>query len=205
MPDFPWSDAVNYPLAYFAERIGSDLIDLQFLPGTSDGDPAFWEPGDADVAAMQKADLILVNGATYAKWQEKVSLPESILVDTSKDFAGEFIKTESNVTHRHGMDGEHSHAGTAFTTWMDFQQAIWQAEAVRDALIELLPENRGEFRGAIRGTRLRLGSPPCGVQERWSQTRRTAFCRLPSGLPVLRSPLSAGDPIRPLGTGNRAG
>jgi zinc transport system substrate-binding protein len=33
----------------------------------------------------------------------------------------------------------HSHAGTAFTTWVDFQQAIAQAQAVHDALAKKLP------------------------------------------------------------------
>ncbi len=138
----PVVHAVNYPLAYFAQRIGGDLVDLRYLPGEHDGDPAFWEPGESDIAAMQSADLILLNGATYAKWRDTVSLPESALVDTSKAFAGEYIATEDGVTHSHGADGEHSHGGVAFTTWMDLQQAIWQAEAVRDAFIDRLPDEK---------------------------------------------------------------
>jgi zinc transport system substrate-binding protein len=38
------------------------------------------------------------------------------------------------VTHSHGSGGDHSHGGIAFTTWLDFQQAIQQAEAVAQAL-----------------------------------------------------------------------
>ena len=34
---------VNYPLAYFAERIGGDLIRVEF-PAPSDVDPAYWTP-----------------------------------------------------------------------------------------------------------------------------------------------------------------
>lgn len=147
----PLVHAVNYPLAYFAERIGGDLVDLRYLPGENDGDPAFWEPGEDDIAAMQAADLILLNGATYEKWRDKVSLPEAPLVDTSKDFAGEYIATEDGVTHSHGADGEHSHGGTAFTTWMDLQQAIWQAEAVRDALIDRLPDEKAVLEANFEG------------------------------------------------------
>ena len=35
--------AVNYPLAYFAERIGGDLVEVVF-PAPVDEDPAFWNP-----------------------------------------------------------------------------------------------------------------------------------------------------------------
>ena len=38
--------AVNYPLKYFAERIGGDLFQVEF-PAPGDVDPAFWNP-DAD-------------------------------------------------------------------------------------------------------------------------------------------------------------
>ena len=130
---------VNYPLAYFAERIGGDQVSA-VLPAPSDGDPAFWKPDDEAIAGFQQADLILLNGATYAKWIPSTSLPESTRIDTSKAFSGDYIRTEEASAHQHGTEGEHSHGGIAFTTWLDLQQAIWQAEAVRDALLGLLPE-----------------------------------------------------------------
>ena len=129
----------NYPLAYFTERIGSTEVDVIFsAPG--DEDPAFWQPTDAQIAAMQEADLIVLNGATYSKWAEKVSLPESKVLDTSAAFKGQFIVVKETVTHSHGKAGEHSHAGTAFTTWLDFQQAVQQAGAICDALQKHRPE-----------------------------------------------------------------
>ena len=88
---------------------------------------------------MQKADLILLNGATYDKWLAGVSLPESKLIDTSSAFADQYIKTVEAGTHSHGKGGDHSHAGTAFTTWIDFDQALQQARAVKDALTEIRP------------------------------------------------------------------
>jgi zinc transport system substrate-binding protein len=129
----------NYPLAYFTERIGSTEVDVIFA-APADEDPAFWEPTDKDVAAMQEADLIVMNGATYSKWADKVSLPESKVLDTSAAFKPQFIEVKEVVTHSHGKAGEHSHTGTAFTTWIDFQQAIKQADAIREALQRLRPE-----------------------------------------------------------------
>ena len=56
---------VNYPLQYFAERIGGDLVQVEF-PVPADVDPAYWTPGAAVVAGYQSADIILLNGADYA-------------------------------------------------------------------------------------------------------------------------------------------
>lgn len=136
--------AVNYPLSYFAERIGGDLVDVKFL-APAEGDPAFWNPGEADILAMQSGDLLLLNGADYEKWLANTTMPISILVDTSKAFSGEYLASGEAVTHSHGPEGDHSHAGTAFTTWMDFQQALWQAEEVRDALIKKLPDSEPQL------------------------------------------------------------
>ncbi|MAS92776.1 MAG: adhesion lipoprotein [Verrucomicrobiales bacterium] len=141
----PKVQATNYPLAYFANRIAGDFIDLEFL-AEGKGDPAFWNPTDDDILAFQSADLILMNGASYEKWKETVTLPNSTVVDTTQAFSGEFLESEHGVTHSHGPGEEaHSHGGTAFTTWMDFQQALWQAEEVHAALVQLLPEKETEL------------------------------------------------------------
>jgi zinc transport system substrate-binding protein len=129
----------NYPLKYFAERIGGEAIEVKF-PAPGDEDPAFWQPDDAAVAAFQSADLILMNGATYSKWAEKVTLPQSKVVDTSAGFQAQFIEIKADSTHSHGPGGEHSHSGTAFTTWIDLQQAIQQAEAIAKALKPFAPD-----------------------------------------------------------------
>lgn len=129
----------NFPLAYFAERIGSTEVDVVFA-APADEDPVFWQPTEAQIAAMQGADAILMNGATYSKWAEKVSLPESKVVDTSAAFKAQYIEVKDTVTHSHGKAGEHSHAGTAFTTWIDFQQAVQQADAIKEVLQRLRPE-----------------------------------------------------------------
>lgn len=128
----------NYPLQYFAQRMGGDAVEVKFL-APKDEDPAFWQPDEKAIAAFQGADLILMNGATYSKWADKVTLPESKVVDTSASFANNFIRVTEAMTHSHGPGGEHSHSGTAFTTWIDFKQASLQAKAVRDALVKLAP------------------------------------------------------------------
>jgi len=135
---------VNYPLQYFAQRIGGDAVDVVF-PAPADVDPAHWMPDRKTVKAYQQADLILRNGADYAKWLDKVSLPESRLIDTSAAFKAQLLKVEDVVTHSHGRGGEHSHVGTASHTWLNPRLAVMQAEAIRDALVGLAPGKAGEF------------------------------------------------------------
>lgn len=134
----PLVQTTNYPVTYFAQRIAGDLVDLRF-PAPLGEDPAFWQPTAEEVAAFQSADLVLINGATYEKWLDRVSLPGHLLIDSAAGFAAQFIRVQDAVTHSHGKEGAHSHSGTAFTTWLDFNQAKQQAEAVRAALVKLVP------------------------------------------------------------------
>ncbi len=152
----------NYPLKYFVERLAPEQVEILY-PVPADEDPAFWKPTDRQIASYQGADLILMNGATYSKWAEKATLPRARQVDTSASFKKQFIVIANATTHSHGPGGEHSHAGTAFTTWIDFQQAIAQAEAVRNALTKKLPAAKNEIesrfstlRGELEGLDARL-------------------------------------------------
>lgn len=135
---------VNYPLAYFAERIGGGLIRVEF-PAPADVDPAYWTPDAEDVVAYQSADVILLNGAGYAAWIDMASLPASKLVNTSRSFVDRYIHIEGGMTHSHGLEGEHSHGETAFTTWLDPRLAVLQAEAIRTSLTKASAENETAF------------------------------------------------------------
>ena len=129
---------VNYPLQYFAQRVGGDLVEVRF-PAPAGEDPAYWEPDTATLQQYQQADLILLNGAGYAKWVARATLPDSRMVDTSAAFRDRLIEIKNLVTHSHGPEGKHTHGGTAFTTWLDPSLAIAQARAVAEAFTKLLP------------------------------------------------------------------
>jgi zinc transport system substrate-binding protein len=143
---------VNYPLQYFAERIGGGAVDVVF-PAPAGDDPAFWVPDPATVEAFQGADLILLNGAGYAKWTEPVSLPLAKLVNTSAGFRDQYIALDDAVTHAHGPGGAHEHGATAFTTWLDPQLAIEQARATRDAFAGRWPALEAEFSAGFEALR----------------------------------------------------
>ncbi len=135
---------VNYPLMYFAQRIGGAHVAVLF-PAPADGDPAFWQPGVETITAYQNADIIVRNGATYAKWMELVTLPQSKMVDTSSAFGDRLIEIDTAVTHSHGPEGDHSHGEIAFTTWLDPRLAILQAEAIAAAMSVARPAASNDF------------------------------------------------------------
>ncbi len=135
--------ASNYPLGYFAQRICGNVEWVVFPE--IDGDPAFWKPSIKDITSMQQANIVLVNGATYEKWLDKVTLSNERLVDTSASFHDQYIPIEHGSTHSHGPTGQHAHGGMAFTTWIDFSLALEHAKAVADALSHTMPESRQVF------------------------------------------------------------
>jgi zinc transport system substrate-binding protein len=135
---------VNYPLQYFTQRITGDHAQVVF-PAPADVDPALWMPDRKTIADYKQADLIVLNGAAYAGWVSKVSLPRARQVDTSKALKGAFITAEDVVTRSKDSDGAHSHAGIAYVTWLDFYQAAQQSQAIAEALSRLQPEHKSDF------------------------------------------------------------
>ena len=134
----------NYPLKYFAERIGGDQVKVE-LPVPGDIDPAFWEPSADELAQLQTAELIVLNGATYEKWLQTASLPQAKTLDTASPFEDRWLSIKEVVTHQHGPEGEHSHEGTAFTTWVDPTLALEQAAVIRDRMTTQFPDQADLF------------------------------------------------------------
>ena len=135
---------VNYPLKYFAERIAGEHARVVF-PAPADVDPAYWMPDTKAISDYQRADLILLNGANYAKWVNKVSLPRFRMVNTSAAFKDRYIEAAKILTHSHGSEGKHGHEALAFTTWLDFSLAAEQAKAIVKALSRKRPALRDTF------------------------------------------------------------
>ena len=158
-----------YPLEYFADRIGGELVNV-VCPLPEGADPELWRPDDETLRDLQSADLVLVNGAGFERWVRQASLPLETLVDTSRPFRESFLHHEE--VHSHGAEGAHSHRRIDGHTWMDPANARRQAEAVRTALARLLPEQAAELerRGAELDSELgeldarlrQLGSQPAG-------------------------------------------
>jgi zinc transport system substrate-binding protein len=133
-----------YPTTYFAQRIGGDRVKV-VCPCPTDADPATWMPDDKTIEAYQRADLIVINGATFEKWVAKATLPDSRIVDTSKPLKESLIELKRGVTHTHGPTGKHTHHGIDGHTWVDPGNAKIQGAEIKKALVKSFPEHKDAF------------------------------------------------------------
>ena len=156
----------NYPLKYFVERMAPPVVEVRFSV-TADDDPAYWRPKPEDVLVLQKADLIILNGASYESWLNNVSLSQSKLVDTSAGFRDRLIPLKELTTHSHGMEGEHEHSETAFTTWLDLKLAISSRPGTaKDAMVARWPQHKESIEVSVRQV-------VSGSEVRWMSKSRT--------------------------------
>lgn len=141
---------VNYPLAYFAKRLSGEFADILFETPPN-VDPAYWNPTDDQVGSIQAADLVLLNGANYAKWTSSRTIPYEATVVTSSSFEDTFIELEEGTSHTHKSGStSHTHEGFASTTWLDLELACKQASSTADALCEQFPEHVESISGKLK-------------------------------------------------------
>ena len=127
-----------YPATYFTERIAGERVEV-VCPCPDDADPISWMPPAEAVARYQQADLIVVNGAHYERWLDKVSLPDERLVRAARPLEGELIRYADAIVHVHGPAGRHAHEGIDGHTWLDPLAAKAEAREIHRALVARLP------------------------------------------------------------------
>ena len=167
----PVVQAVNYPLFYLANRLAGEDFDVRFI-APPDIDPAFWKPSDDDIIAFQHADLILANGADYAKWMKSVSLPKQKILNTSADFSIALIREEGE-THQHGNGEAHSHGELAFTVWLDFELAGKQALAIANQFAAMKPESVDQIDSRLKEVTAELNKLDSAMKS-WAEKWRDA-------------------------------
>ena len=125
-----------YPLAYMAENIGGDMIEVKTLiqPGI---EPHSWQPSAGDLVTCSDADIIVYNGAGLDYWLHDEILPSidttgKLIVDTTQNVTL-WRNMEQSEIQEHGIYDPH--------TWVSPHEARQQAEAVYNALIQKEPSN----------------------------------------------------------------
>ncbi|QDA36486.1 hypothetical protein E4L95_04585 [Paracoccus liaowanqingii] len=137
LADGPAVTASHDVLAAMVRAIAPDVIVTTIAPeGT---DPATFTPDIPAIAAIQAADLIVLNGAGFEPWASRVSLPRARVVDTTTAMQEDLIHLTSQ-SHSHGSGPTHSHDGTAPHVWLDFTLAGRQAQAVAYGLTRANPD-----------------------------------------------------------------
>ncbi|MEA4901377.1 metal ABC transporter substrate-binding protein [Desulfitobacterium sp.] len=125
-----------YPMYDFTQKIAGDKIILKNLvpAGT---EPHEWEPTPSDIADLEKADVLIYNGAGMEPWLDKVlnSInPEKLkTVEASKE-----VKLLNNT------DGA-KNKGTDPHVWLDPMSAKVEMGAIKDALVSIDPANKDYY------------------------------------------------------------
>ena len=107
----------SYPLHALATKLAEEDFDVQFICA-GHKTPRTWKPTSDDITALQKADLVLMNGAGYESWAPFVSLPRSRTINTSAAYSDELLPTDTTIKHQHGPAGDQSNSETAWSTWL---------------------------------------------------------------------------------------
>jgi len=137
----------SQPLLEMAQAVGQGIFEIsKIVP--QDVSSRDWKPRQEDIRTLQQANLILINGAGYEPWRDRVSLPGSRLKDTAAGYYDQFIRIPDAVVHQHGPEGPHSHPGTAWATWLDPDLAISQLSQVTSALVRVSPEQKNAIETA---------------------------------------------------------
>ncbi len=127
--------ATSTIIADLTERVGQGEIELTgILPAGSD--PHVYEPVPRDTQAFERANLILYNG--YNLEPGLIKLMNAAGIKSRKVAVGEVVKPlQLQKDGKETVPDPH--------VWGDVENAIQMVNAIRDALIEVSPEDRETF------------------------------------------------------------
>ena len=137
----------SQPLLQMTQAMIGDTAEVIIVVPTDTSSPD-WSPTADDARIMQQAGLILISGAGYEPWKDRVSLPGSRVHDTAAGYYDELIRIPDAVTHQHGPDGPHSHPGTVWATWLDPELCAAQLHQVSINCERLLPDRKQSIESA---------------------------------------------------------
>ncbi|UOQ49339.1 zinc ABC transporter substrate-binding protein [Gracilibacillus caseinilyticus] len=164
-----------YPLAYFAEQIGGEHVNVEsILPLGADAHT--YEPTSKTMVDIAAADAFIYSGPnmeTYGESIEEAIQGEDVkvlkaannitLLEHSHDHSEEAHEHgEEDHTHSEETDGEeghehsHSHGDKDPHVWLDPIRSIDLAENIKNMLVELKPSAEDEFEANFSDLQTRL-------------------------------------------------
>nr|WP_297131160.1 metal ABC transporter substrate-binding protein [Terrisporobacter sp.] len=127
-----------YPLYDFTKKVGGDKVDVTNLvpAGT---EPHDWEISTTDIVNLEKADMLIYNGAGIENWTDKVinSLENEDIVYVKTSEGLDIHTTDVNEDSHDG----HNHDGTDPHTWLSIKNAKKEMKNIKDALVKEDTEN----------------------------------------------------------------
>lgn len=147
-----------YPLQYFTERIGGDLVDVKtvYPPGS---DEHTYEPSQKDMIKMADSDLFIYLGLGlegFVDQAKDILSNEGVkMIAAGEHLAIENTEQHEHDDHEHEHEHEHDHDGHSHDghdhgdvdphVWIDPVYGQQLAEEIKTQLITALPEHEEEF------------------------------------------------------------
>ena len=144
------------PLKYFAETIGGEKVEVfSIIPDGSDAHT--FDPKPKDLNNLVNSDMFIYNGLGMEEWIDSVlntiDSEEVKVVEASNGVNEISIEEEHNHEegddHSHeneeSDDHSHDHGGIDPHTWLSLSDAIIEAENIKNALVEIDPENKDYY------------------------------------------------------------
>jgi zinc transport system substrate-binding protein len=139
-----------YPLYYLTSEILGDSASVINIGGNSN--PHSFTPSAKDIITMQKADLVILQGAGLEPWGEDIEhqLEDAgVPVLVAAEHLDLFELTDSEEHHDeeegHEHEDEHDHGAHDPHTWLDPVQSIEIVELVKKELVAISPENSAVY------------------------------------------------------------
>lgn len=123
-----------YPLYDFAQKVGGDKVAVENI--IEGGEAHGYEPSANDIIRIQESDVFIMNGAGFEGWAPKTL--KSVKNDKLK-----IVDTSQGVTLHEGHD--HHHGEYDPHIWMNPMNAYQQMKNIKDAFVEVDPENKDYY------------------------------------------------------------
>ncbi len=136
-----------YPAYDLIKQVAGDRAEVTNL--TQTGSAHGYEPSIEDMKKIVDSDLLVVNGAGFESWLDKVKQanPNLTILDLSTGI--ELIKNEEadhDHDHDHEGEGHHQHHGSNdFHIWLSLKNASKMLENAKNQLIKLDPQSKDYF------------------------------------------------------------
>jgi zinc/manganese transport system substrate-binding protein len=134
------------------QEVGGEHIRLTNLV-SANGDAHVYQPSVRDAQAVAQADLLVVNGLGFEGWLERLEQASGfsglkIAVSDGVDLISlddSDEQHEGDEHHEEHHEDEHHHDGFDPHAWHSVTNVLVYVENIRNALIEVSPENTADF------------------------------------------------------------
>ncbi len=139
------------PLKDFTEAIGGDKVEVfSIIPDGSDAHS--FDPKPKDLNNLINTNIFIYNGLGMEEWIDSVlktiENKDIKVVEASKGIeAIEILEEDEHHEDEHGEEDDHGHehSGNDPHVWLSLDNAIKEAENIKNALSEVNPENKDYY------------------------------------------------------------